>query len=629
MCGLCGIASVQEGPNHRAESAQAMLAALHHRGPDHQSLRDYGGLALGHARLSIIDTTAGSNQPMADAGNRFHIIYNGEIYNYLELREECRARGYAFSTSGDTEVILACVNVMGVDEALRRLRGMFAFVLYDQAQQRLILARDRFGQKPLYYTRSPEGDLLFASEVKALLASGRVEANAWDEDALVEYFLLGASAQEKTVYRGINELKAGHLAVYGIKSGTLDIRRYATDTRAALSRDSMLSLPEALDTLDTLLTQSVKMHLRSDVGAALFLSGGIDSGLIAGIAAKLQYPLHTLTISTGDGHYDESAAASLTARHVGLTHQIVPIEQDIARDIDAVFASYDEPIADPSIIPTWYVTRAGAQYSRVFLTGDGSDEMFMGYRRYRAASLRDRLGWLDAAPLRPLYRRIATLIPPAQRPHALRNLAGRMLLGLAQDKKSQRLDYFTQGLTRDDLKAMLKPHFDAALENVYENLLPVPEGDYLDMTQLQDIDYQLPDTLLVKMDMAAMRHSIETRAPFLDDAVADFALAQPAVRHLRGGQGKALLRELARRYLPPEIAAMPKKGFEIPIFALLSGPLARSAREAVMEAPLLGRMFGRAALEDLLMNKNALPPQPWARKLWLVYAFAMWEKTRP
>jgi asparagine synthase (glutamine-hydrolysing) len=595
---MCGIAGVLLEPGRDAgslrERAEAMASAMLHRGPDDGGawVDAAAGVALSHRRLAIIDLSPAGHQPMASADGRFQLVFNGEIYNFAALRDELVALGHRFRGGSDTEVMLAAFVQWGVEAAVGRFVGMFAFAAWDAGERALWLARDRFGEKPLYYAGLGGGGLAFASELKALRAQPGFEAEL-DRAAVVGYLRGGYVPGAMTIHRGARKLPPGQLARV-VAGGAVEPRAYWRPRDLAILPAAP---PEDADEeFHRLLRQAVSGQMVADVPLGAFLSGGIDSSTVVAVMQSLSSrPVRTFTIGFREEGFDEAAHGAAVARHLGTEHTELYVTAREARETIPRLASiYDEPFADPSQIPTALLCALTRRSVTVALSGDGGDELFGGYERYAltrrvwrtltrlprlsrtalAAGIRALPGWaLSAAlaPARVLGRRGRLLGPDKARRFA----------ALARTRD---FDAFYQALIAhwEDASALV---IDAPMPPAAQPAAgPARE---LERMMLADQESYLPDDILVKVDRAAMASSLETRVPLLDHRIAAFAWRAVGLAE-RGGRPKALMRSVLDRYVPRELIDRPKMGFGVPIGDWLRGPL-REWAESLLDERALAR----------------------------------------
>jgi len=579
---MCGIVGWVTPPGRRPdrELVRRMADAVRHRGPDADGVWVHANVGLGHRRLTIIDTSSAADQPLFNEDRSVVVVFNGEIYNFQELRPELEAAGHRFATRSDTEVLVHGWEEWG-PEMVHRLRGMFAFALYDVRAERLFIARDRIGKKPLFWTRT-SGGFVFGSEIKALLTHPGV-GRELDPRAVGEYTVYGNTVGERTIYRGIHALLPGHwltLDTGPCETGGLEgptVERY---WRYRPAPEPEIDEREWLEELDRTLDEAVRLRMISDVPLGAFLSGGVDSSLIVAYMAR-HAPGRVRTFSVGfdEARWDETEHARAVAAHLGTDHQAEIVTPDAAAILPELVALHDEPFADPSIIPTYYVCRETRKHVTVALSGDGGDELFMGYTRHLESATLERLaGWITPAG-RLLARGVSRLM-------ALDSFVGRGL-----DRVSYRgfdLYHHALGFSRV-YDTLLAPEIRAALGP--GRATPAAEAfrrgaglSFLQRCQVMDLETYLPDQILVKVDRASMHHSLEVRCPLLDQEVMAVATRMPAERQVGRRNQKILLRRLASRYVPREVLDRPKQGFTPPLRSWLRGPLAPLAEEAVADA---------------------------------------------
>jgi asparagine synthase (glutamine-hydrolysing) len=586
MCGIAGIGNWIEPPR-----LAAALERMRHRGPDAQGYwtGEDPHVALGHLRLSILDLDSRANQPMVCPRTGNVLVFNGEIYNFRELRRQLEASGWIFRTTSDSEVLLAAYGQWGTT-CPEHLNGMFAFTVYDPAHRQFFMARDRVGKKPLYYARAGSR-LAFASELKGLLELCPGLSRELDPEALAAYLELGYIAGELSVYREVRKLPPAHWATFNLADGVWELRRYWS---LPAPGSSELDEAQALDTLEELLDDAVRLRLQSDVPVGVFLSGGLDSSLVAAFVARQRPELVAYTAAFSDPRFDESPHAAKVAQWLGLPHHILPVTADDGGALEELGRQFDEPFADSSLLPTFLISRAIRQEVTVALSGDGGDELFAGYQGYAAAVEPEPLqGW--PLPLRRLlglgHRLLPTGVPGK---NFLRRLPLAPLEQFLLRSRSQEalppwplrpsLAAGVAGLDGDRFRRQVL----AGMSQQWGDLPLVQQ-----MTRLDFLSY-LPDDILVKVDRASMLTSLEVRSPLLDYRIAEFAFALSGPLRYAGG-GKYLLRRLGKRYLPPDFAYGRKQGFSIPESAWLRGdwrelPARLAAGSALVEPTALARL---------------------------------------
>jgi asparagine synthase (glutamine-hydrolysing) len=548
-------------------------------------------MVLGHRRLSIIDLSAAAAQPMTCARTGSVVTFNGEIYNYRELREDLAAEGWSFATSSDTEVALAAYGKWGL-ACFEKFNGMFALAIYDPRARTLVLARDRVGKKPLYYAAHADS-FAFASELKGLLECLPGLPRDVDPEALKAYADLGYVPSPLAIFRGVRKLPAATVAVLDLSSNSLELKRY---WRLPPPDARMRGVQEAAEELDPLLRDSVKLRLRADVPLGVFLSGGVDSSLIAALCAKETPDLLALTVKFADAAYDESAIAADVARWIDLPHVVVQAQPSSTADLLALARQFDEPFADSSLIPTYLVSREARQRVKVVLSGDGGDELFAGYDSYHRV-LRESYVDNVPVPVRQVASVIGALFPvgiPGK--NFLRRIALDPLERFLQSgREPEPMDgsILAPRLARDLALMVEDGHRRAVLEDLAQE---APALSLVQtMTRLDFLSY-LPDDVLVKVDRASMLASLEVRSPLLDFRVVELAFRMPD--ELRYGRGvrKAVLKELAKRYLPPTFPYERKRGFAIPVSEWFNESWASLASDAIAAD---SRLVDRARVAEL------------------------------
>jgi asparagine synthase (glutamine-hydrolysing) len=639
MCGIAGFFTPHPLPAGAADTARAMGERLRHRGPDggDEWLDADAGIALVHRRLAIVDLSPAGFQPMASADGRWVITFNGEIYNHVELRRELEQAGRAPAWRGhsDTEVLLAAIVAWGLESAIRRAVGMFAFALWDRQTRALTLGRDRLGEKPLYYGVQG-GTLLFGSELKALQAHPAYRAGI-DRGALALLLRLGYIPAPWCIHEGIRKLPPGTLLRLARPADvdTAPVPYWSVQEAADAGAREPLELDDvgAVDTLDRLLRQSIQGQRMADVPLGAFLSGGIDSSTtVAVMQALSSTPVSTFTIGLPDASLDESAEARAIARHLGTDHTELTVTPEEAQNvIPRLPGLYCEPFADPSQIPTFLVSQLARRHVTVALSGDAGDELFGGYDRYRwarqVASVPIALRRAGSAALRALPAQawsallapVAPLLPRelrvGDRADRLRKLA--TVFGARTDDEvyGQIVSFWPRGAC----PAIAAPERATAFSE------PAPAlCDFDARMMLLDMRTYLPDDILVKVDRAAMAASLETRVPLLDHRIVEFALRLPLHQKVRDGRGKWVLRQLLDRYVPRALVDRPKKGFGIPIHEWLRGPLRSWADDLLAEERLRRAGLIDPAPVRALWRQHLEGRSDWGYRLWPVLMFEAW-----
>ncbi len=641
MCGVAGFLFTHRETDDPRGVVSGMAESLRHRGPDDGGnwVDEAAGVALGHRRLAVIDLSADGRQPMISRGERYVLSYNGEIYNFIELRDELTREGVRFQGRSDTEVLLAAVERWGLDAAVRRSIGMFAFALWDRSEKTLHLARDRMGEKPLYYGWCGKS-FLFGSELKALRAhpdwAGEISA-----DALSAYIKLGCVPAPHSIYKGIHKLPPasilslrasdapGHLPGPSAYWSAHVVGHTSTD-RGTISND------EALEQLDEVLKRSVRQMLRSDAPLGAFLSGGVDSStVVALMKAESAAPVRTFTIGFHEKGYDEAHHAREMARHLETEHtELYAGPGEALEVIPHLPRLYDEPFADPSQIPTHLLCALTREHVTVALSGDGGDELFGGYNRYFWAP--NVWKWSNRLPerlkaritktltsryptLARFYKKISPLLPRRYRVE----MAGEKLLKLANLFGTASLDEMYQRLRMyGDASVFLNAHLDP--ESAFA---PIPAPSDLHpagQMMYRDIVEYLPDDILVKVDRASMGASLEVRAPYLDPRVVEFVWSLPLKLKLRGGEGKWILRRLLSRYAPASLIQRPKMGFSVPVGEWLREPLKDWAEDLLGESRLREEGFFHPGSIRRMWEQHESGARNWQFCLWGLLMFQAW-----
>jgi asparagine synthase (glutamine-hydrolysing) len=620
MCGICGLAALDGGPVDDAP-LEAMSATLVHRGPDDAASVTDGPVALAARRLAIIDL-AGGRQPLAGEDGRVHVVQNGEILNHAELRRDLERSGHRFATRCDTEVLVHLYEERGED-MLELLRGMFAIAVWDARERRLLLARDRFGIKPLYW-RAADGVLSFASELKALRGLPGFRGDL-DPDAVEAYFAFNSIPSPLTVFREVRKLEPGTLLSW--RPGRApEVRRWcrpapvpAADVRREDERELAAELAERL-------RDSVRAHLVSDVPVGIWLSGGIDSSLLAALAAQESGErLRTFSIGFHERSFDELDRARLVAGRLGADHHEAVLGPEAAERLAYIATAFDEPYADSSALPADAVAELTGRHVKVALSGEGGDELFGGYHTYAADLLAPRL-----APVARLARPLVERLPSSSRRVSL-DYKARRFVRAAHLPPLERHHGWKEILAPELRAQLLAPLHDGRVPQDPVDRLRARYAETAGaepLARLQDADLApyLSDDLLTKTDRMSMAHSVEVRVPFLDPVVAELALALPTSAKVRGLAKKRLLRSVAATLVPREVARGAKRGFSIPMAAWLRGELRPMARELLDPTALRrGGVLDPAPVTRLL-DEHVARRDDHSRALWGLLCFVLWQR---
>lgn len=622
MCGIAGF--LKDGSELRGserEILSGMCAQIAHRGPDAEGAYIDGGVALGHRRLSIIDV-AGGDQPLGNEDLTIQVVFNGEIYNFLELRGELERRGHQFRTRSDTEVLVHLYEDHG-EQMAAFLNGMYAFAIWDSRRKALLLGRDRIGKKPLYYTASAPGmRLCFASELKALLAVPGFSPRL-NEKAAADFLALSYVPEPETIYRDVHKLPPAHTLLVTAEGTRL--RRYWAPPFAAGER---MAGAGALDQLRWLAADSVRRRMMSDVPLGAFLSGGVDSSAVVGLMAEsAPEPVKTFSIGFDDKRFDEVAYARRAAAHNATDHREEVVTPEIFEMLDVLGRHFDEPFGDPSAIPMLYLSRMTRRHVTVALCGDGADELFGGYRRYYFGVLEEKLrerfpAWFRRSVIAAagrLYPKFDYLPRPFRGKTLLENIA--IEIGDA---------YFTSMSTFRDkgLNAVLAPELAASLggysprESFRRRFAAVAHLHPLEQMQAVDFDTYLPGDILVKADRTTMAYSLESRSPWLDYRLAELSCSLPPELKLHGRTGKYLFRKAVEPYVPAPILRRTKMGFSVPLASWFRGSLKPLFESTVLQAE---ELFSKAeALR--IWREHQSGERNHDRKLWNLLMFALWHE---
>ncbi|MCE3018729.1 MAG: asparagine synthase (glutamine-hydrolyzing) [Pirellula sp.] len=634
MCGIAGGVWQHGAPGLDAATLQRMTNALEHRGPDdaghwfrdsrfnafHQDQRPSPGVALGFRRLSIIDLSTG-HQPLGNEDGSIQIVFNGEIYNYRELRHRLEGSGHQFKTNSDTETIVHLYEDLGVD-CFEHLNGMFSIAIWDGKRDQLILARDRLGKKPLFYTQIGN-QLFFASELKSLL---QIEgtSKAINPGAIDLYLTYQYVPHPHSIYRDIQKLPPGHYATF-IES-ELTVKPF---WKVDWSREAPTDLASAGEQLRMLLIDAIRIRLRSDVPLGAFLSGGIDSSLVVALAQReLEQPIQTFAIGFSEADFDETRYAQLVANHVGTKHERFEVTPDALDIVDKLSYQYDEPFSDSSAVPTWYLCELTRKHVTVALSGDGGDELFGGYERYRALMLSQRLqrwlplDWLkqsgilnrlpDSSARRSFFRRVRRFCEALGQPPVERYMNWIQIFG-----EAQRLDLYDESFIQK------LPNYNPT-RFLQEAWSKSGKRDLVSCATAADLQTYMPCDLMTKVDIASMAHSLEARQPLLDYRLVEWAASLPSHLKLRGNQGKYLLRQTFSELLPKEIWTRPKMGFGVPIAKWFRTSLRDRTYDALASTDTRCHAFFRPEAIRSLIDAHMSGKENQAYRLWNLLMFELW-----
>ena len=614
MCGIAGVLEFDPARSPDREGLARMADVLRHRGPDAEGIEIVGPAGLVHRRLSIIDLATGG-QPMSDGP--VWVVYNGEIYNFLDLRAELEVKGETFVTKSDTEVLLRLFRERGV-EAFSKLNGMFACGFWNQASRELVLVRDRLGKKPLYWRADGER-IVYASELKAILAYGAFDRRV-DTGALQEYLTYSYPVGERTMIEGIRRLLPGHYL--RVKNGAIEVRPYwSLRFDPAPTR---LSEPEAEERLETLLQQCVRRRMISDVPLGAFLSGGLDSSVVVALMAEASSrPVKTFTIGFEEAGYSEAEDARVVARHLGTEHHETTVKPAAFEILPDLVWHLDEPFGDSSSVPTYYVCKAARQGVTVALSGDGGDEVFAGYSRYLGLGRYRRMtsvpGWIRSGLVAPLVRAMPIDAPGYNYLYAVAHWS-------AHDRPGSLgiFPYVRERLLRPVIRRTPAAH--SPLESDAEFWRHLDTLDPVSRYQLLDTLFYLPGDILTKVDRMSMAVSLEARSPFLDYELVEFMAGLPVEYKLREGTTKVLLRKIAAKRLPSSVLTKRKQGFAVPKDEWFRRELRSASEEMLLDSGSLSRGYFEEGVLRRMLRHHRTGERDYSSWIWCLLVLEMWHR---
>ncbi len=627
MCGIAGVLDLRGRPAERPVLGR-MCARLAHRGPDDEGVWQDGPVALGQRRLSIIDL-AGGRQPLGNEDGTVWVTFNGEIYNFKELRIRLEGHGHRFATDSDTEVIVHAYEQYGA-ECVKHFRGMFAFAVWDARRRALFLARDRVGKKPIFYAEAG-GQFVFASELQALLEHPGVRRDA-DPQAVDEYLTYGYIPAPRTAFAGVYKLPPAHRLTLEVDgTGGPRVERY---WQLEYGPKLGVGEEEAAEALLDVLTEAVRLRLVADVPLGALLSGGIDSGLVVALMSRLSNrPVQTFSVGFDERDFDELPYARMVARRWGAEHHEMVVRPDALEVLPTLVRHYGEPFADSSAVPTYYVAKLTRQHVKVALTGDGGDESFAGYERYLGNTLAEHYRKVPWLLRRGVLRPLAALVPDTlPRRHRLRQ--ARRFLEKADLPAVRRYLGWVGYFTPEQKEELLTPEFRDRLAGYHGEDWFAGQFDAartagaqgMDTAPAVDVRSYLPYDLLVKMDIATMANSLEARSPLLDHKVMEFAARLPARLKVRGRILKYLLRKVAADYLPPEILRRRKMGFGVPVGKWLRGGLRPLLDDVLLSPRALGRGYFQPQVIRELVRAHTEGRQDHTYQLWALLCLEWWHR---
>ncbi|HEY8563354.1 MAG TPA: asparagine synthase (glutamine-hydrolyzing) [Pyrinomonadaceae bacterium] len=624
MCGIAGWINLENKSSREADKAvlHRMCERMKHRGPDSEGLWVENHVALGMRRLSIIDLATGE-QPVYSEDKQIVVVMNGELYNFREVRARLEKGGHKFETSTDTEILPHLYEQHG-DAMLDEINGMFAFALWDKRRERLLIARDRFGEKPLYYGVF-DGKLIFASELKVLLENPSVDAEI-DTDALRQFLSFDYVPAPASIFKGIHKLPAAHLLT--VEKGEVKVRRYWNLTWH--KNGSTPTIETAAEDLRELLADAVRMRLVADVPLGILLSGGVDSSTVAAFATKFSTEkVKTFSIGFEEDSFDESKFARQVAGHLGTEHYEDKLSVDRAADLISEIGTWlDEPLSDGSLIPTFLLSRFVRRHVTVALGGDGGDEIFAGYPMYFGHKVANLYGKLPRALRSGLIEPIVNNLPVSTKNLSFDYKAKRFVAASKYDAVTRHHSWFGSFSIDEQRKLLSKDVLAKTSDDIYKgakDLLKITDAENeIERMQFLDINFYMAEDILTKVDRASMAVSLEVRAPFLDPRVAQFAAGLPLEYKLKGNKGKYILKKAVEPLLPRAILQRPKKGFGIPIAEWLKNRLNPLMHELLAPARLNDQGLFDAAFVQKLIKDHETGAASHHKQLWTLLVFQLW-----
>lgn len=618
MCGIVGHVSTVAELVDPLEVARA-TRKLAHRGPDGEGLLNLPFVSLGHRRLSILDIS-GSHQPWPSECGRYHIVFNGEIYNYLELKNELVSEGYRFKSQGDTEVLMAIFQRDGA-ACLDRLNGMFAFAVWDTHLDRLFIARDRVGKKPLYYAEGKD-QLVFSSELSALLGFNFISQEI-NHHAVSDFFAHQFIGENRTIFKQVNKLPPAHYLTW--QAGKVKICRYwHLPFPDEVSRNNTRVCEEFRHLLD----DAIAIRLRSDVPLGAFLSGGLDSTIIAASIRRLGFELSTYTIGFAQGSFDESKQACSVSEQLGTKHHLKMIDIPVNEIVEQCLSSFGEPFADPSAIPTWYLCQYASSEVKVALSGDGVDELFAGYRRYRAMQIVQCIKKMPSWLHEGVIGSIVTRLPETDRYFATSVVKKiKLLYEFFRRHKMSPEDPLAQTFNLEERQRLLSSDLPASeVEFDFVSAYGLDQEDPVTQMLIADQQMYLPEDILTKIDRMSMQHGLEVRSPFLDYRIIEFAARLPLKYKLDKGEQKVLLRKCYDDAIPQEVLKRAKHGFAVPLATWFKGPLREKFQNLIFDLKLDNGLNNKEIIR--LWHEHQSGRYDHGFKLWTIFVYSLWWKNQ-
>lgn len=592
---------------------KSMTKVLTHRGPDSYGYFNDKNIALGHRRLSIIDLSENGKQPMSNEDNSIFITYNGEIYNFQEIREELEKKGHKFKSNTDTEVIIHAYEEWD-KECVRILNGMFAFAIWDSNKKILFLARDRLGVKPLFYYLK-NNEFIFASEIKSILENPTVKKEIKLQS--LNYFLsLAYIPSPNTIFNNLYQLPPGHTLVYSGKA--IFIEKYWD------LQFTPKNYPEEyfLKTMDSILNDAVKRRMISDVPLGVFLSGGLDSSLIASLMKSYTKDLKTFSIGFEEMEFNETNYAKQVASYLNTNHKEFFVKPNAISVLPRIIYQFDQPFADPSALPSYYLSELTRKHVTVALSGDGADELFAGYRRYYATYLNNKIHFIPS-----IFRNMLTKIPATKKRYDPNKYLNKLFKALPLPENERHLFYmqhFEDGLKKELYDNKLKYIQDSSLKQVFQKYLDnINSNNALDNSQYLDIKTYLPEDILFKVDRMSMAHSLEVRSPYLDYRMFEFLSTLPAKFRLNKLKGKYILKKFAENKIPKEIIYRKKEGFSVPLNTWFDNELKEITQNLLLENK---RDYFHKPIVQKIINNHLQRKKEYSTQLWILLNLELWHR---
>lgn len=619
MCGIAGFINKEKNApiDERADLLDQMCRVITHRGPDEQGTVVTGRAALGMRRLSIIDLKSGQ-QPIYNEDGNLAIVFNGEIYNYLELKKELEARGHRFKTNSDTETIVHAFEEFGAD-CVRHLRGMFAFAIWDKRDESLFIARDRVGKKPLFYALTERGNFVFGSEMKVLLTHGEI-APEIDLAALDAYLTFGYVPEEFCIFKNVHKLLPGHCLT--LKRGEIKTHKYWDFDYKKVS--DIKTEAEYVEVLRDKIRESVKIRLISEVPLGAFLSGGVDSSSVVGMMSQiLETPVKTFSIGFNEDSFNELKFARVAAKHFNTEHHEFVVTPDLVETVDELVWHFDEPFADSSALPTFMVSKMAREFVTVVLSGDGGDELFAGYTRYVVDRRRSGLANLPEI-VRKNLRGLSEILPHGAK-------GKNYLYNVSLDAIDRYIDSISQynavrkkSLYAKDLQSRLNGNSGTS---IYRNLAAsVSTGDAIDNLLYLDSKTYLPGDILTKVDRMSMAASLEARVPLLDHELIELVTQIPANLKMKGLETKYIFKKAMEGIVPPEILYREKQGFGVPIEEWINNQLRSRIHETLLEKRTTERGYFEKSYVQTLLDEHSKQRRDHSHALWILWMLELWHR---